>query len=524
LAVWWRLLLLAFGAFGCSNDARDSVAESPAGCGKGRSALRLWNFNLSHPDTVTLKNTSTCPMDLEGIELSFDDRDDAFPDTLIDCTVRLPHMELSPGASVRVSELPLRGEIDALSFEISGCSYPLTFHQDRGAVLYLCDGACDARTVLDVVAHKGDDVDGLEPGVVENRFREPSPIRYAAKFPEPLQGQSKFNDGFVRYQRIATDGVHPNFLASDWGLQSRTLFADFEDGVRVRNVAAPPEPWTVVPGEPAEIVVSPSTAASFAASLRITHLGEDGPSDALAWKLDAFSVPRDLTYFVRSSSEGAIAGNLALLAQSKPIVELGFAPGGVGATDGAGRRAETAAARDTWYRIELRDIDWTRGLFDAYVDGIRIGHELALASAKDGLFDELRLYDVSAESSAHFDAVELWGPPYAVEIPDTNEPGMLRCGASGEPATDVEGPTCEDIDGPSTLAATCKSYCSIWNVICCSESFPENYANEAQCLNECATFTPEQLCCRAFHGSIGGPQRCRFALGVDPGDMPEACR
>ena len=38
-------------------------------------------------------------MDLEGLELFFDDRDDAFPDTLIDCTVRLPATELPPGAS-----------------------------------------------------------------------------------------------------------------------------------------------------------------------------------------------------------------------------------------------------------------------------------------------------------------------------------------------------------------------------------------------------------------------------------------
>lgn len=518
----WLLLFVGVGTAACSGSARDSDVETPAGCGSDRGALRLWNFNLSHPDTVTLKNTSSCPMDLEGIELLFDDRDDAFPDTVIDCTVRLPRMELGPNASVRVSELPLRGEIDALAFEISGCSYPLTFHQDRGAVIYLCDGACDARTLLDVVAHKGDDVDGLEPGVVENRFREPSPMRHEAKFPEPLQGSSKFNDGFVRYQRIATDGDYPDFLASDWGLQSRTLFADFEDGVRARNVAAPPEPWAVVPGEPAEIVVSPGTAASFAASLRITHLGEDGPSDALAWKLDVFSVPRDITYFARVSPLGTTAGNLALLSQSQPIVELGFGPDGVGATDGDGRRAETVAAPDTWYRIELRDIDWTRGLFDAYVDGIRVGHELAL-SQDGGVVDELRLYGVSGESSAHFDAVELWGPPYVVGVPDTNEPGMLRCGAPSEPNVEVEGPACEDIDGPSTLAATCASFCSSWNLICCSESFPENYANEAECLSDCATFTSERLCCRAFHGGIGGPERCRFALGVDPGDMPEAC-
>jgi hypothetical protein len=487
-----------------------------------RSALRIWNFNLSHPDTVTLKNVSSCPMDLEGVEVFFDDRDDAFPDVLIDCTVRLPGWELPAGASVRVSELPLAGEIDAISAEIGGCAYPLTFHHDRGAVIYLCDGACDASTLVDVVAHRGDDVDGLEPGIVENRFRDPSPLRFGARFSDPLEGSSKFNDGLVRYQRTATTGSFPHYVSSDWGIQSRTLFADFEDGVRARSVAAAPEPWSVVPGEPAEIVVSPGTAASFASSLRITHLGDDGPSDALSWPLDVFSVPRDVSYFVRVSSAPMTAGNLALMSRGAPVAELGFGPFGVGATDASGRRAETSAAADVWYRLELRDIDWTRGRFDVYVDGIHVGHELAIGD-DDRAIDELRLYDVSPESSAYFDAVELWGPPYVIDVvDDPEEIGILRCGIPGDRDA-AEGPTCEDIDGPSTVSATCVSFCSTWSVICCAESFPENYANEAECLRDCATFTPERLCCRAQHGGIGGPERCRFALGIDPGGMPAAC-
>jgi hypothetical protein len=519
----YALLLLALGAMGCADGAGGPNSEAPERCPNDRSALRLWNFNLSHPDTVTLKNTGDCPMDLAGVEVLFDDRDDAFPDVLIDCTVRLPRWELPSGASVRVSEAPLAGEIDALANEIAGCAYPLTFHHDRGAVIYLCDGSCDEDTLVDLVAHRGDDVDGLEPGVVENRFRDPSPLRFGAWFSEPLEGSSKFNDGLVRYQRTATTGVFPDYRSSDWGVQSRTLFADFEDGVRARSVASAPEPFRVVGGEPAEILVSSGTAASFAASLRITHLGlEDGRSDALAWSLDIFSVPRDLTYFVRTRSAGTTTGNLALLSRSDTVTELGFGPGGVGATDERGRRAEILAAADVWYRVELRDIDWTRGRFDLYVDGIRIGHELAIA-ADGGLVDELRLFAVSGESSSYFDAVELWGPPYVIDVVDEpDEIGILRCGIPGDRET-AEGPTCDDIDGPSTLAATCMSFCSTWSAICCAESFPENYANEAECLSDCATFTPERLCCRALHGSIGGPERCRFALGVDPGGMPPAC-
>jgi hypothetical protein len=85
------------------------------------------------------------------------------------------------------------------------------------------------------------------------------------------------------------------------------------------------------------------------------------------------------------------------------------------------------------------------------------------------------------------------------------------------------GPTCDDIDGPSPNGASCASFCADWDAICCGESFPENYANVAECLDACASFTPEELCCRAYHGSIGGPDRCRFALGVDVDGIPSAC-
>jgi hypothetical protein len=517
-------LFLFTSAVGCAEDSTQEPTPAGPRPPTAHDALRLWNFNLSHPDTFTLKNLGEEPLELEGIELLFDDRDDAFPpDTLLDCTVRLPAMTLAPGATLRISELPLPGEIDALAYEVSGCAYPLTYNPDRGGATYLCDGPCDESTLIDMVAHAGDDLDALEPGIVENRFREPPELRFGARF-SALYGTGKYNDGLVRYQRVATEGSFPEYRSSDWGLQSRVLFADFEEGITARNVAAAPAPFDVVPGEPAEIVTSPETAASFATSLRITHLGEDGASNALRFPLDAFSTPRDLVYFARTSSP-ATAGSLALLSQGAAVVELGFEPETVGA-NGAGGRAAVTAAPDAWYRIELRDIDWTHGAFDLYVDGAPVGLGLALPENARSV-DELRLYSVSAGSTAYLDAVELWGATYPANDPnDEGVPGRLRCGATdggtggGDPAA---GPVCEDIDGPSALAATCDSYCASWNVICCHESLAENYESVAECLLDCATFTQAELCCRAWHANIGGPERCRFALGVGRYDMPPEC-
>ena len=189
----------------CTGDARD---------------LRLWTFNLSHPDTVTLKNTGDCPVELAGVELHFDDRDEAFVEgTALDCTVRLPALTLEGGASARVSELPFPGEIDALANEVAGCAYPLSFNPDRGGVTYLCDGPCDASTLIDAVAHFGQDFYALEPGLL-NPYRDPPPMRFGASFENPVWGTSLHNDGLVRYQRVTTSGDYPAFAGSDWGLAS----------------------------------------------------------------------------------------------------------------------------------------------------------------------------------------------------------------------------------------------------------------------------------------------------------------
>lgn len=515
------LLLLASG-LGCSEKTTEKPAPSEPRPPTARDALRFWNFNLSHPDTFTLKNLGDAPLELEGIELLFDDREDAFPpETLLDCTVRLPAITLAPGATVRVSELPLAGEVDALAYEISGCAYPLTFNPDRGGATYLCDGPCDAGTLIDMVAHAGDDIDALEPGFVENRFREPPELRFGARI-APLRGTGKYNDGLVRYQRVATKGRFPTYLSSDWGLQSRVLYADFEDGVTARNVAAPPAPFNVVPGQPAEIVTSPETAASFATSLRITHEGEDGVSDALSFPVDGFSTPRDLVYFARSSSP-ATAGDLALLSRATPLVELGFGPSSIGANHGDGERTAIAAVTDTWYRIELRDIDWTVGTFDLYVDGEPVGLGLAL-SENARTVDELRLYGVSAGSTAYLDAVELWGPTYPTNDPaEEGAAGVIRCGAPSTVGEPSAGPVCEASDAPNGVEATCATFCESWNVVCCNESLAANYSNVDECLLDCESFSQAELCCRAWHGSIGGPERCRFALGLGRGDGPPEC-
>jgi hypothetical protein len=510
---WLGAFLCALASASCSGRSRPEAGE-PAPCTGDRRDLRLWTLNLSHPDTVTLKNTSECAVELDGVELFFDDRDDAFAEGIaVDCTVRLPPLTLEGGASARLSELPYAGEIDAIAHEVSGCAYPLTFNPDRGGVTYLCDGPCDSRSLVDALAHVGDDQYALAANVL-NPYRDPPALRFGASFEEPVWGTSFHNDGLVRHQRVATEGRAPSFVGSDWGIQSRILFADFEDGVRARSVQSSPASWSVLPGEAAEIVTTVETAASLATSLRLSHDGNEGASVALAWSLGETSVPRDLAYFARVGSPDVTAANLALGSEApSSLVELGFEPSGAGATHGEGRRADVPALPDRWYRIELRDIDWSDATFDLYVDGASVDRRLSFASA--GPANTVRLGSSSPGSTAYFDALELWSEPYLLGPAERGElAGRMRCGVGMGGDDSPPTPLCDDIDGSLAEPATCDSFCSAWDAICCGELFAENYADRDECLAACSAFTPAELCCRASHGRVGGPERCRYALGV----------
>jgi hypothetical protein len=379
--------LAAFAALGCAGDA--TREERPRDCGDPRN-LRLWTLDIDHPDYVSLKNTGSCPVELEGLHLVFDDRNDAFAlGVEIDCTLELPALTVPAGGSVRVSELPLPGDIDARTVKFEGCMYDLPFFPDRGGVTYLCRGGCSESTLLDVVAHRGD---GLYP-----TYRDPPELRFGARFADPVFGVTLANSQWARFQRMAPDG-------SAWGLANLTLFADFEGAVTAETLDGEPVPWSTVPRDSTEILTTDETAMSGVSSLRITHLVEDAFSTELSQSIEASPMPRDIAYFTRLSASET-GGFLEVLSRLAPALRIAFGPDGLGA---AMTDAHTPFALDTWYLVELRDVDWRRRHFDLYVDGALIGRHIELFDG--ALFpDEVRLFTYGA-GSAYYDAIELWGP------------------------------------------------------------------------------------------------------------------
>jgi hypothetical protein len=379
--------LAAAGALGCAGNAtRD---EGQRDCGDPEN-LRLWTLDIDHPDYVTLKNTGSCPVELEGLHLVFDDRDDAFAlGVEIDCTLELPALALPAGASVRVSELPLPGDIDARTVKFEGCMYDLPFFPDRGGVTYLCRGGCAESTLLDLVAHQGDEFFPT--------YRDPPALRYGARFDDPVGGVTLLNSQWARFQRIATDG-------SNWGLANLILSADFEGGVTAETLDGKPLPWSTIPRDSTEILTTDETAMSGVSSLRITHRVESEFSTELSQSFEASSMPRDIAYFARLSSESG--GYFEVLSQLMPALRIAFGPDGLGA---AMSDAHAPFTRDTWYLVELRDVDWIARHFDLYVDGVLVGRHTGISSNAN-LPDEVRLFTYGA-GSAYYDAIELWGLP-----------------------------------------------------------------------------------------------------------------
>jgi hypothetical protein len=501
-------------------------------CGDVRG-LKLWTLGIGPVDYVTLKNPSDCAMNLEGVELEFDDHDDAIPGTELDCTLRLPPHELPAGASVHVRENALPGDIDVLAAKVTPCENQISFNPQRGGATYLCNGECAPDTVIDAVAFVS---------LWSVRFRDPPALRYGIVFETPPRGVPLLSaDGLggdggkrIRYQRVATRGVSPEFVSRDWALQARTVFSDFEenspgyeDYLLTRDPSGLLTEWQFLPAQEATIEPSTDAARSGAYGAVIRHMGDDGTSSALGLPLDAYSMPRDIAYFARVTAPGA--GFLELLSEGRQATQVGFEESGLGAIFGNGERSEVPFDLDTWYRIELRDIDWVRAEFDFYVDGTRIGQRLAFAENAAPV-DEVRLHNFKGGSIAYFDAIEFWGTTYEYDggtggrcgIPGTGGTGGGSGGSTGKGGTgDEDFPDCFMFGLLSS--GNCQTLCNMWQGTCCGSPVTGNYADVNECMNDCTSFTDAQYCCRLHYVETGVRDGCAFALGTDTGHTPALC-
>lgn len=374
------------------DELRDHARPESSGCMGSPADLRLWKLHLGQSDYVTLKNLGECSVELGGLQIFFDDHSELFPDFEVDCPVLLPAFTLLAGAEVRVSEDPLDGDIAALDHALSGCGGDVPFNPERGGVTYLCDGVCDLDNVIDVVAHAGE-------------LMGPPAMRFRQRFDEPLEGITVAGQEAARFRRVATEGEAPSFLASDWKLERRYLYASFDEGVEL-ELDGEVRPWSTEPGEAATVSTT-SDEAVGAAALSLQHRGGDGRSEgpSIGFAREQ-GTPTHVSWLTRIAAPGS-AGYFDLRSGDFSAVLAGFERDELGTEIENGERTAMVVRVGVFHQVELRNVDWTAHRYDLYVDRVPVAVRLPFWS--NAFFAEkLVLYSVSRGSNAGWDEIEMW--------------------------------------------------------------------------------------------------------------------
>jgi hypothetical protein len=391
------------GDAGAAGDAAATAADAMADgssrdCQGDVRKLVFWKLHLGQSDYATIKNPTRCAIELGGVQLRFDDIDEAFPEVEgLDCVVQLPAFRLEAGAEVRVHEHPLAGDISVLDNRLTACGADLSFNPMRGGVSYLCDGECASDTVIDVVAHHG-----------ETDAATPPELLYGQTFDSALRGVTIDTQESKQYRRVATEGAPPSFVASDWQLETRVVYASFESAVEVL-VDGITQPFAPETGQTATFSSS-SAAAIGDVALHLKHRGSDGRSTGLSLSLDdpnAGQTPSHVTFYARIDDTAHAGAYFDLQGGGFTAIRASFEPTGLGTDTESPARTEIVASEKQFYQLELRNIDWPAHLYDLYIDRVLVAERVPFLSNAFSA-DRLSLYSISAGSDAYWDEIELW--------------------------------------------------------------------------------------------------------------------
>jgi hypothetical protein len=356
-------------------------------CAPDRSDLVFKEVHVGQQDYALVYNTGACPVQLEGMRALFDDRDDLQPDAE-DCLTELPAYLLLPGTSVRIHEYPLAGDIGALDGIVTGCSAGVPFNPGRGGTAYLCDGECEADTIIDMVSFRGS-----SGGAIND---PPTPLA-GVSFDTPLTALTTAEQNDSHWIRSGLAGSNPAFAGADWQKETRVLYESFDTDL---------SQWTITEGQEATLTLD-TVAALGATSLTIQQTGGNGVSDMLVRPIAA--APRFVSLHVRTLATDTSAGYLEFDSGGLVPLVLSFEPTGYGLEIENGERIEQPLVAETWYHIELRDIDWEARVADLYVDSRVVALDVPFLANVFSI-TELNLYSVSGGSQVWIDEIELWQP------------------------------------------------------------------------------------------------------------------
>ncbi len=174
------------------------------------------------------------------------------------------------------------------------------------------------------------------------------------------------------------------------------LFADFESG----DFSG----WAQGRGQPATFTTD-LEAAVGTLSLKLVQGPNNGKSAGLTQ--DISGKPFYISFYARVSATDVNAGTVDILGGDLTPILFNFEPTGMGVERENNVRTEVPFLADTWYRIELRHINWPGREFDYYVDGVLIGRKVPFFANVNSM-TSLQLYSVTANSVTWWDNIEMW--------------------------------------------------------------------------------------------------------------------
>ncbi len=337
-------------------------------------SLQLVEHHIGDQAYGVVNNPSgVCTADLTGVHLHFLDSDGSTDALSID-----PIAPLAPGASVKIGE---SNDADyAMTLSATGA---------RGGLLMLCAfEPCNAETLLDAVAWSGE---------------QPAPALPAgSSFNTPVTGIDSSNQNSETFYRIGSRGSRPDFLACDWiASPAPPLFGEnFECGDY--------QGWQVVDG------ASPAVDSALGANGSSYSLrDDDSQGDQFSCLFHTLSSlqPTSIRYFVRTSAAYQYSAFVSF--NSDPVTPDGnvvmYTALWQSGYHWAHGISDVAYAANTWYKIELRNINYSDRTFDFWVDGseARTGLEFYY-SAAEGHIDRVDLYEFSTIATGYFDELIMY--------------------------------------------------------------------------------------------------------------------
>jgi hypothetical protein len=142
-------------------------------------------------------------------------------------------------------------------------------------------------------------------------------------------------------------------------------------------------------------------------ALSMTENSNASTANGLSYSFPAPVQPKTVSYWMKSANTSSGEAYTRLVNGTDVIVYTYFVSGRLYAIYGTGGAfSAVTAAADTWYHVELRNVDWTARSFDFYVDGTSVATARPFSGSATAI-GRIELYNGAPTIASYWDEIEL---------------------------------------------------------------------------------------------------------------------